>query len=257
MTVFDTLYTCLIVSTIAFNTVLIIAGIYAMTKVCKSAKLLFPLTILSTLIIYSVGSIASCFIMDWLRNYFETCDLSQGICQQSELTTYLELHSLSVIASGIAECTSLWLYCFKYFESSLLFPYIIAQLSVPTSLSVGLKISFWVLLLASYYFVCAMQIDSYRVFYQTFVSQTFSNSSPLATAFKRNSLVSLLLRVLTGVILAVALGLMNFRVQGKGYSFNLKTSAFALNLVLLLLYSVSVAVFYWAMFVVYGDFSYS
>lgn len=77
---------------------------------------------------------------------------------------------------------------------------------------------------------------------------------PLWQKFKLNSIVSLSLRVLTGLTLAVALCIMHFRVRAQGFQLNLKTQAFVFNLVLLIIYSISVGVFYAELFHVYKNF---
>jgi hypothetical protein len=56
--------------------------------------------------------------------------------------------------------------------------------------------------------------------------------------------------------LAAALAIMHFRVKAQGFSLNLKTKAFVLNLVLLVIYSVSVGVFYTELYHVYLHFQF-
>ena len=66
----------------------------------------------------------------------------------------------------------------------------------------------------------------------------------LVLDWQRNSLISFLLKMVTGIVLAVAIGFMHFIARKLGYSLQLKTKGFVLNLFLLGIYAASVIIFY-------------
>jgi hypothetical protein len=66
----------------------------------------------------------------------------------------------------------------------------------------------------------------------------------LVLDWERNSLISFLLKIVTGIVLAVAIGFMHFIARKLGYSLQLKTQGFVLNLFLLGIYSASIIIFY-------------
>jgi len=66
----DTTFWVLFFTIVLFNAVLLVAGIYVMYRVCKTAKLAFPITITSLLLVYSTCSLLAISSLPWLAGFF-------------------------------------------------------------------------------------------------------------------------------------------------------------------------------------------
>lgn len=167
------------------------------------------------------------------------------------------MFSIADTIRTMAESSGIWVFSFKYFECAVLFPFIVTKQKVPTWQTVCLRVTFWLVLAASNYFSVLMQLNLYHIMDVLYLKPAeHSRLEPLWQSYRVNSFISLGLRVLTGLFLAVALIIMHFRVKAQGFSLNLKTQAFVLNLILLVLYSISVAVFYTELSTVYRNFEF-
>jgi hypothetical protein len=148
-----------------------------------------------------------------------------------------------ILRSGF-EDTALWVFCFKYFESSVVFPFIVTRTPLPTWLNVVLKGTFWLILAASWYFTTAAELNEYHMIKDIWFKDSRTELPDLTSKYHRNTQIALCMKIVTGIVLAVAIGIMHFVVRKLGFSLKIKTKGFVLNLVLLVVYALSIIIFY-------------
>lgn len=124
------LYWTIYTSTIIFNTILFVFGSYVLIKVCKTNRLIFPIAIIASLLVFSVAGVVALIAFDFLRRLYQgdtvTCDdgIGKAACK-GEILAYVQTYIVAQIVKNSTENTSLWVFCYKYFESSVIFPFIV------------------------------------------------------------------------------------------------------------------------------------
>ena len=123
------LYWTMYTSTIIFNTILFVFGSYVLIKVCKTTTLSFPIAIVASLLVFSVAGVVALIAFDFLRRLYQgdtvTCHDGIGTAAcKDKIYFNVQTYIVAEIVKGAAENTSLWVFCYKYFESSVIFPFI-------------------------------------------------------------------------------------------------------------------------------------
>jgi len=162
------LYWTMYISTIIFNTILFIFGSYVLIKVCKTNRLIFPIAIVVSLLVFSVASVVALIAFDFLKRLYQgdtvTCHDGIGTAAcKGKILAYVQTYIVGEIVKSAAENTSLWVFCYKYFESSVIFPFIVKREAAPKWLMVLLKVTFWVILVINIYFTTVMQVNVYKL----------------------------------------------------------------------------------------------
>lgn len=138
---------------------------------------------------------------------------------------------------------TLWWYSFNYFESALAFPFIFDGREVPKCLNACLTIGFWLFTLIG----VVAPIVSWTAFYMYWVEVT-NKVDPLNHGLLEwyywSSIFSFGTVIVTTLVLIAAIILIHYLVSKRGFKTLLKTKAFVLNLVLILIYITAWIIFY-------------
>ena len=170
----DTTFWLLFWMTMIFNVMLFVSGIYVMVRVCKIAKMVFPIAVVACLLLYSLCSTLGFCSLTWLFKYFAgeiTCtDLVATLCKENALIAHMKGFAVTESLGSAAESSGLWLFSFKYFESSILLPFIVENNLPPKWLATSLKITQWIILALNCYFAISTEVTLYKLAYEIYIS---------------------------------------------------------------------------------------